>query len=98
MLSLESFIQKVNFNHNTTSFKSLIAAPPGFHVIATARSRDAIKDLEAMGMSTLSLEVTSAESIAAAKIEVDALTGGYLDILVNNAYGPNSHQSSNQLT
>jgi 1-acylglycerone phosphate reductase len=41
-----------------------------------------------MGMSTLSLEVTSAESIAAAKIEVDALTGGYLDILVNNAYGP----------
>ena len=41
-----------------------------------------------MGISTLSLEVTNPESIAAAKKEVDALTGGYLDILVNNAYTP----------
>jgi len=67
---------------------SLIAPSPGFHVIATARSRDAIKDLEAVGISTLSLEVTNPESIAAAKKEVDALAGGYLDILVNNAYAP----------
>ncbi len=45
-----------------------------------------IDDLEAMGMSTLSLEVTKPESIANAKKEVDVLTGGKLDFLVNNAY------------
>jgi len=39
-----------------------------------------------MGMSTLALDVTSAESIAKCKDEVDELTGGKLDILVNNAY------------
>jgi 1-acylglycerone phosphate reductase len=58
----------------------------GLHVIATARSKDAIKDLEAMGMSTLSLEVTDSESIAQAKKDVERLGGGKLDVLVNNAY------------
>jgi 1-acylglycerone phosphate reductase len=43
-----------------------------------------------MGMSTLGLDVTSSESIAAAKKEVDALTRGKLDILVNNAYDSSS--------
>jgi NAD(P)-dependent dehydrogenase (short-subunit alcohol dehydrogenase family) len=38
-----------------------------------------------MGMSTLQLDVTSKDSIDAAKVEVEKLTGGYLDILVNNA-------------
>ncbi len=37
-------------------------------------------------MSTLSLDVTSPESIAQAKKDVEELTGGSLDILVNNAY------------
>ena len=36
----------------------------------------------------MSLEVTSTESIEAAKKEVEALTGGKLDILVNNAFVP----------
>lgn len=36
-------------------------------------------------MSTLSLEVTSSESIADARMQVEKLTGGKLDILVNNA-------------
>ncbi len=58
----------------------------GLHVIATARTKEAITDLEALGISTLSLEVTSAESIADARMEVEKLTGGKLDILVNNAY------------
>lgn len=40
-----------------------------------------------MGMSTLSLEVTKPESIAQAKKDVEELTGGKLDVLVNNAYG-----------
>jgi 1-acylglycerone phosphate reductase len=57
----------------------------GLHVIATARKRETIADLEALGMSTVSLEVTSSESIVAAKKEVEALTGGKLDILINNA-------------
>jgi len=57
----------------------------GLHVIATARNKSTITDLENMGMTTLSLEVTSSESIATARKEVEALTGGKLDILVNNA-------------
>ncbi|KAK6580700.1 hypothetical protein PZA11_006936 [Diplocarpon coronariae] len=57
----------------------------GLHVIASARTKDAITDLEALGMSTLSLEVTSEESIKEAKNAVEKLTGGRLDILVNNA-------------
>jgi len=39
-----------------------------------------------MGMSTLALDVTNSESIVSAKTEVEQLTGGKLDILVNNAY------------
>lgn len=58
----------------------------GLHVIATARNTEQIKDLESLGMSTLALDVTDSESIASAKTEVEALTGGKLDILVNNAY------------
>ncbi|KAL2065668.1 hypothetical protein VTL71DRAFT_3338 [Oculimacula yallundae] len=57
----------------------------GLHVIATARTKDAIQDLAEMGMSTLALEVTSQESIAEARVEVEKLTGGRLDVLVNNA-------------
>merc|ERR1712093_956332 len=56
----------------------------GLHVIATARTKEAVQDLEALGMSTLSLEVTSSESIADARMQVEKLTGGKLDILVNN--------------
>jgi hypothetical protein len=62
----------------------LSRSPIGLHVIATARDKDAIKDLEAMGMSTLSLEVTSNESIAKAKGEVELLTKGRLDIVSAN--------------
>lgn len=57
----------------------------GLHVIATARNKDVLKDIEAMGMSTLSLDVTNAEDIEKARKEVEVLTGGNLDILVNNA-------------
>jgi NAD(P)-dependent dehydrogenase (short-subunit alcohol dehydrogenase family) len=57
----------------------------GLHVIATARDREKIKDLEILGLTTLSLEVTSLESILAAKEVVSGLAGGGLDILVNNA-------------
>jgi 1-acylglycerone phosphate reductase len=36
-------------------------------------------------MSTFELDVTSEESIAACKKQVTELTGGTLDVLVNNA-------------
>lgn len=38
-----------------------------------------------IGMSTISLDVTNAESIERCHAEVARLTGGKLDILVNNA-------------
>ncbi|EME48363.1 hypothetical protein DOTSEDRAFT_67434 [Dothistroma septosporum NZE10] len=57
----------------------------GFRVFATARKATSISDLEAQGIETLSLEVTSAESIRVLKNEVSTRTGGTLDILVNNA-------------
>lgn len=40
----------------------------------------------AVGMSTVALDVTNAESIKACHDEVAKITGGKLDILVNNAF------------
>ena len=57
----------------------------GLHVIATARRPEVLTDLAAMGMSALALDVTDAESIKQCHEEVAKLTGGKLDILVNNA-------------
>lgn len=57
----------------------------GLHVIATARDKVVLADLEELGMTTLSLDVTNTDSIREAKIAVEKLTGGKLDILVNNA-------------
>lgn len=39
-----------------------------------------------MGMTCLPLDVTKMDSITACREEVSKLTGGKLDILVNNAY------------
>lgn len=41
--------------------------------------------MAAQGMTTMSLDVTSEESIIRCRDEVAELTGGRLDILVNNA-------------
>ena len=57
----------------------------GVHVIATARRREVLTEMEEMGMDAVVLEVTDAESIAAARKEIDNLTSGRLDYLVNNA-------------
>jgi len=57
----------------------------GLHVIATARDKSVLHDLEDMGMTTLSLDVTNRENIKDATMEVEKLTGGKLDVLVNNA-------------
>lgn len=55
-------------------------------MIATARRPEVLSDLAAMGMSALALDVTDAESIKRCHDEVANITGGKLDILVNNAY------------
>jgi NADP-dependent 3-hydroxy acid dehydrogenase YdfG len=58
---------------------------PGLHVFATARRPEVLADLAAMGMSTLPLDVTDEESIKECHSTVAKMTGGKLDILVNNA-------------
>jgi 1-acylglycerone phosphate reductase len=60
----------------------------GFHVLATARRTASIDDLEALGITPLALDVDSPDSIAALKKAVEALTGGRLDMLINNAGPP----------
>ncbi|KAL8753176.1 MAG: hypothetical protein Q9184_005496 [Pyrenodesmia sp. 2 TL-2023] len=57
----------------------------GLQVFATARKAETIQDLADLGVVTLSLEVTSEQSIDACKNEVAERTGGGLDYLVNNA-------------
>lgn len=62
----------------------------GHQVIATGRNERALAELrQSFGIETVVLDVTRPESIAAAKREVDRITGGYgIDVLVNNAgYG-----------
>ncbi len=54
-------------------------------MIATARNLDVLRELGDMGMATLRLDVTDAANVSACKAEVAELTGGRLDILVNNA-------------
>ncbi|KAM3511567.1 hypothetical protein MY11210_004785 [Beauveria gryllotalpidicola] len=56
-----------------------------YHVIATPRRAEVLEELAAMGMSAVSLDVTSSASIEKCKAQVAEITGGTLDILVNNA-------------
>lgn len=57
----------------------------GFRVFASARRIEVLKDLEAQGIETISLDVTNQAAIKAAVAEISSRTGGTLDILVNNA-------------
>ncbi|KAJ7117853.1 hypothetical protein C8R44DRAFT_791529 [Mycena epipterygia] len=58
----------------------------GFHVFATSRQLSSMESLAALdNITTLALDVTDGESIRATKDEISALTGGKLDVLVNNA-------------
>jgi 1-acylglycerone phosphate reductase len=57
----------------------------GFHVFATARSLSSIQDLADMGMTSLELDVTNNDAVIRARDRVAELTGGKLDVLVNNA-------------
>jgi 1-acylglycerone phosphate reductase len=57
----------------------------GWKVLATARKTESIADLAALGITPLALDVDHAESVTALKVEVEKITGGKLDMLVNNA-------------
>ncbi len=85
---------------------ALFLAKEGHRVIATGRKQAELAKLadEAKGLplETLALDVTSAESIAAAVAEVDRRTDGKgLDVLVNNAgfgvLGPTSEISDGEM-
>jgi len=54
-------------------------------VFATARNPAKMDDLKAVGIETLTLDVLSPESLSACVSEVQKLTGGTLNVLVNNA-------------
>jgi NAD(P)-dependent dehydrogenase (short-subunit alcohol dehydrogenase family) len=69
---------------------ALYLARAGYRVIATGRRESALRELEAeavgLPLETVTLEVTDAESIQAAREAVDARTGGHgVDVLINNA-------------
>lgn len=60
----------------------------GLRVFATARNLAKVQHLKNLGLEILPLDVVDADSIAQAVESVRALTGGTLDILVNNSgYG-----------
>jgi 1-acylglycerone phosphate reductase len=57
----------------------------GLRVIATARNPAKIAHFKALGIETLPLDVLSAQSISDCVSAVSDMTGGSLDILVNNS-------------
>lgn len=59
----------------------------GYHVFATARTPSKISQslAQAPNVTTLTLDVLSSEAIAAAVASVTKVTGGRLDVLVNNS-------------
>jgi 1-acylglycerone phosphate reductase len=59
----------------------------GHIVIATARNPSKMAHFEALNIQTITLDVLSAQSISECKSTLTELTGGSLDILINNAGG-----------
>ncbi|KAJ7054717.1 NAD(P)-binding protein [Mycena amicta] len=57
----------------------------GLRVFATARRAKVCAELASLGLEALQLDVTKTESVQALRDCVSALTGGTLDVLVNNA-------------
>lgn len=57
----------------------------GYRVFATARTPSKMASLSALGIETLTLDVVSEESISNCVSEVTKLTGGTLNVLLNNA-------------
>jgi NAD(P)-dependent dehydrogenase (short-subunit alcohol dehydrogenase family) len=57
----------------------------GYRVFTTARNPSKMAALKSMGIETLTLDVMSEESISTCLSEVTKLTGGTLNVLLNNA-------------
>ncbi|KAJ7607315.1 NAD(P)-binding protein [Roridomyces roridus] len=57
----------------------------GLQVFATARKKEVLSDLAALGIETLQLDVSQTDSVKAARDAVASITGGTLNIRVNNA-------------
>ncbi|KAL4435641.1 hypothetical protein ABPG77_002604 [Micractinium sp. CCAP 211/92] len=57
---------------------------PAYQVYASARSKDSLKELEAEGIRTVQLDVTSQKSVDAAVKKV-VQEAGRIDLLINNA-------------
>lgn len=66
------------------AFAHDLLARGGWTVFATARNESTLSGLADAGCHTLKLDVTSDDSVAAAAQKVSALTGGRLDLLINN--------------
>lgn len=62
----------------------------GLWVFATARNLTKVKQLKALGLDVIQLDVVDDESIEQAVEKVKAATGGKLDFLVNNSGGGRS--------
>jgi 1-acylglycerone phosphate reductase len=67
---------------NLPPFLTLYA---GLQVLATARRKETIHDLSARGITTLAVDVNIPESVSQLKKDVQRITDGKLDYLVNNA-------------
>lgn len=59
----------------------------GLHAIATVLPNEASDHLSEAGITFYTLNVTSEKSILEMKANLQKLTGGRLDVLVNCAYG-----------
>ncbi|KAK5057872.1 hypothetical protein LTR84_011873 [Exophiala bonariae] len=57
----------------------------GFRVIASARDVNKLSEVRSRGIETVALDVQSEKSIQEAVLQVSDLTGGSLDVLINNA-------------
>jgi 1-acylglycerone phosphate reductase len=57
----------------------------GYRVFATARKLEAMAALSSAGIECFAMDVTDTPSLEAIKEQVGQLTGGTLNVLVNNA-------------
>lgn len=57
----------------------------GYFVICTARRESALAPFSDQGFAAVILDVLSTESVTAAAKQISSLTGGRLDVLINNA-------------
>ena len=73
---------------------SLMISFPEFRVFATSRKLESMEGLRDLGIETFILDVTKAGNIAELRKHIEELTGGTLNILVNNAYVPCLHRKS----